>query len=288
MDLIIEKIETLRAQGLNIRANMYSYTAGSTGLDAMIPPWIQEGGIDGWVANMQDPELRAKALDEMRDPNSDWENLGRGSGYENVVTVGFKNPEMRHLVGKNLIEIAEMRGKSPEETAMDLVAEDNSRVGTIYFMMSEENIKKKLKLPWVSFGSDATAMAPEGVFLNSSTHPRAYGNFARVLGKYVRDEKVLSLEEAIRRMTSLPATNFKLKNRGAIADGYFADLAIFDPDKISDVATFEEPHQYAAGMRHVLVNGVLALENGAHTGDFSGRFVRRDGWENKCSIDNIQ
>ncbi len=288
LDAIIEKIENARAEGLKITADMYSYTAGSTGLDAMIPPWIQEGGIDGWVANMKDPELRAKALEEMRDPNRDWENLGAGSGYENVITVGFKNPDLRHLIGKTLLEISEMRGTSPEETAMDLVSEDNSRVGTIYFMMSEENIKKKLQLPWVSFGSDAGAQAPEGLFLNTSTHPRAYGNFSRVLGKYVRDEEVLSLSDAVRRMTSLPATNLKLKHRGVIAEGYYADLAIFDPNEIADVATFEEPHQYAIGMIHVFVNGVQALKNGEHTGNFSGRFVKRDGWENQCSIEQIR
>ena len=254
----------------------------------MIPPWIQEGGIDGWVANMKDPELRAKALKEMRDPNRDWESLGAASGYENVITVGFKNPDLRHLVGKTLLEISKMRGTSPEETAMDLVSEDNSEVGTIYFMMSEENIQKKLQIPWVSFGSDAGSQAPEGLFLNTSTHPRAYGNFSRVLGKYVRDEHVLSLSDAIRRMTSLPATNLKLKNRGAIAKGYYADLAIFDPDEIADVATFEEPHQYSLGMIHVFVNGIQALKNGEHTGHFSGRFVKRDGWENQCSIQDIK
>jgi N-acyl-D-amino-acid deacylase len=287
MDMVIDRIEKLRAEGLDIRANMYSYTAGSTGLDAMIPPWIQEGGIDGWIENMQDPAKRAKALEEMQMDDAGWENLGRGSGYENVITVGYKNPELRHLTGKTLLEIAEMRGTSPEETAMDLVAEDGSRVGTIYFMMSEENIRKKLQLPWVSFGSDATSQAPEGVFLNSSTHPRAYGNFSRVLGKYVRDEKVLNLSDAIRRMTSLPATNLKLKDRGALAPGYFADLAIFDPQEIADVATFEEPHQYAAGMVHVFVNGVQALKDGEHTGNFSGRFVKRDGYENQCSMDEL-
>ncbi len=287
MDMVIDRIEKLRAEGLDIRANMYSYTAGSTGLDAMIPPWIQEGGIDGWIENMQDPEKRAKALEEMQMDDAGWENLGRSSGYENVITVGYKNPELRHLTGKTLLEIAEMRGTSPEETAMDLVAEDGSRVGTIYFMMSEENIRKKLQLPWVSFGSDATSQAPEGAFLNSSTHPRAYGNFSRVLGKYVRDEKVLTLSDAIRRMTSLPATNLKLKDRGALAPGYFADLAIFDPQEIADVATFEEPHQYAAGMVHVFVNGVQALKDGEHTGNFSGRFVKRDGYENQCSMDEL-
>lgn len=287
MDLVIEKIEQMRAEGLEIRANMYSYTAGATGLDAMIPPWIQEGGIDSWIANMQDPELRAKALEEMQMDDAGWENLGRGSGYENVITVGYKNPELRHLIGKTLVEIAEERGKSPEETAMDLVAEDGSRVGTIYFMMSEENIRKKLKLPWMSFGSDAGSQAPEGLFLNSSTHPRAYGNFARVLGKYVRDEKILTLGEAIRRMTSLPATNLKLNDRGVLAPGYFADLAIFNPEEIADVATFEEPHQYAVGMIHVFVNGVQALENGEHTGNFSGRFVKRAGHENQCSMADL-
>ncbi len=287
MDLVIESIEELRAQGLDIRANMYSYTAGATGLDAMIPPWIQEGGIDNWIANMQNPEQRARALREMQMHDAGWENLGRGSGYENVIPVGFKNPELRHLIGKTLLEIAEERGKSPEETAMDLVAEDGSRVGTIYFMMSEENVRKKLRLPWMSFGSDAGAQAPEGLFLNSSTHPRAYGNFARVLGKYVRDEQVLTLSDAIRRMTSLPATNLKLGDRGVIAPGYFADLAIFDPTEIADMATFEEPHQYAVGMVHVFVNGVQALENGEHTGNFSGRFVKREGYENQCSMADI-
>lgn len=288
MGPIIERIEQARADGLKITADMYSYTAGATGLDAMIPPWIQEGGINGWTANMQDPELRAKALAEMRDPNSDWENLGSGSGYDNVITVGFKNPDLRHLTGKTLLEISEERGTSPEETAMDLVIEDNSRVGTIYFMMSEENIKKKLALPWVSFGSDAGAQAPEGLFLNSSTHPRAYGNFSRVLGKYVRDEKVLGLRDAIRRMTSFPATNLKLKDRGVIAEGYFADLTIFDAAEIADVATFEQPHQYAVGIVHVFVNGVQALRDGEHTGNFSGRFVKRDGYENQCSLEDIK
>lgn len=288
MGPMIERIEQARADGLKITADMYSYTAGATGLDAMIPPWIQEGGINGWTANMQDPELRAKALIEMRDPNRNWENLGAGSGYENVIPVGFKNPELRHLIGKTLIEISEMRGTSPEDTAMDLVIEDNSRVGTIYFMMSEENIRKKLALPWVSFGSDAGAQAPEGLFLNSSTHPRAYGNFSRVLGKYVRDEKVLTMSDAIRRMTSLPASNIKIKDRGAIMQGYYADLAIFDPAVIADLATFEEPHQYAVGMVHVFVNGVQALKDGEHTGDFSGRFVKRDGYENQCSLEDIK
>ena len=287
MGPIIERIEQARAEGLKITANMYSYTAGATGLDAMIPPWIQEGGIDGWTSNMKDPEMRARALKEMRDPLRDWENLGSGSGYENVITVGFKNPDLRHLTGKTILEIAEMRDTSPEEAAMDLVIEDNSRVGTIYFMMSEENVIKKLQLPWVSFGSDAGSQATEGVFLNSSTHPRAYGNFVRVLGKYVRDEKVLSLSEAIRRMTSLPATNLKLKDRGAIAEGYYADLAIFDPETIAEKATYEQPHQYAVGMKHVFVNGVQALKDGEHTGNFSGRFVKRDGWENQCSIEDI-
>lgn len=287
MGPIIERIEQARADGLKITADMYSYTAGATGLDAMIPPWIQEGGIEGWISNMQDPELRAKALEEMLMNDAGWENLGRGSGYENVVTVGYRNPDLRHLTGKTLVEIAEMRGTTPEEAAMDLVAEDGSRVGTIYFMMSEENIKKKLQLPWLSFGSDAGAQAPEGLFLNSSTHPRAYGNFSRVLGKYVRDENVLSLSDSIRRMTSLPASNLNLKDRGVVAPGYFADLAIFDPEEIADVATFEEPHQYAVGMVHVLINGVQALKDGEHTGNFSGRFVKRDGYENQCSMDDL-
>ncbi|MCP5382551.1 MAG: D-aminoacylase [Kordiimonadaceae bacterium] len=288
LDNVIYKIEAARAEGLNIRANMYSYTAGSTGLDAMIPPWIQEGGIKSWIANMQNPELRAKALHEMRDPNRDWESLGAASGYENVVLVGFDNPDLRPLTGKRLTEIAEMRGSSPEETAMDLVAENGADVSTVYFMMSEENIKKKLNLPWVSFGSDARAIPNEGIFLHSSTHPRTYGNFARVLGKYVRDENVLPLSEAIRRMTSLPAENLKIANRGAIRVGNYADLAIFDPATIMDVATYEKPHQYAIGMRHVFVNGSQVLKDGEHTGNFPGRFVKRDGWQNQCSLADVK
>ena len=288
LDALIERIEQARAEGLKITANMYSYTAGATGLDAMIPPWIQEGGIDGWIANMKNYDLRQRALKEMRDPTSPWENLGTGAGYDNVLLVGFKNKALRSLTGKTLNEVAAMRNTSPEEAAMDLVSEDNSRVGTIYFMMSEENIHKKLKLPWVSFGSDAGAPATEGVFLNSNTHPRAYGNFARVLGKYVRDEKILPLKEAIRRMTSQPATNLKLKDRGVLKVGSFADLAIFDANTIADKATYAQPHQYATGMVHVFVNGQQALKDGEHTGKFSGRFVKRDGWQNQCSMTDIQ
>lgn len=284
MDKVIARIEQERAAGYDIRANMYNYTAGSTGLDAMIPPWIQEGGIEQWIKNMQDPELRAKALSEMKDPNRDWESLGAASGYENVLLAGFRNPDLRGYTGKRLTEIAEERGTSPEETAMNLVAENGADVSTIYFMMSEENIKKKLALPWVGFGSDARAIPNEGLFLNSSTHPRTYGNFARLLGKYVRDEKALTMADAIRRLTSLPATNFKLKDRGAVKEGYYADLAIFDPAKVIDKATFEEPHQYAEGMVHVFVNGGHALKDGEHNNVFSGRFVKRDGWQNQCSL----
>lgn len=287
MDAVIATIEAARAEGLNIRANMYSYTAGSTGLDAMIPPWIQEGGTKSWIANMQDPELREKALQEMRDPDRDWESLGAASGYDNVITVGFENPDLRDLTGMKLTDIAKMRGSSPEETAMNLVIENGRDVSTIYFMMSEENIKKKLALPWVSFGSDARAIANEGLFLNSSTHPRTYGNFARVLGKYVRDEKTLTLSDAIRRMTWLPASNLNIKDRGALDVGFYADLAIFDPEKITDVATFEDPHQYSQGMVHVFVNGEQALSHGEHTGIFSGRFVKRNGWQDQCSIEDI-
>ncbi|MCC3862339.1 N-acyl-D-amino-acid deacylase family protein [Pseudemcibacter aquimaris] len=287
MDKVIARIEEERAAGYDIRANMYNYTAGSTGLDAMIPPWIQEGGIDNWIKNMQDPELRARALSEMKDPNRAWESLGAASGYENVVLAGFTNPDLRHYTGKRLTEIAEERGASPEETAMDLVAENGADVSTIYFMMSEENIRKKLALPWVGFGSDARAIPNEGLFLNSSTHPRTYGNFARLLGKYVRDEKALTMSDAIRRMTSMPAINLKLKDRGAIKEGYFADLAIFDPAKISDTATFEEPHQYAEGMVHVFVNGGHALKDGEHNNVFSGRFVKRNGWQDQCNINDM-
>jgi N-acyl-D-amino-acid deacylase len=280
LDAMIEKIEKARAEGLKITADMYTYTAGATGLDAAMPPWVQAGGFRAWVARLKDPAIRRRVLREMSTPSDEWENLYLLAGSpENVLLVGFKNESLRHLTGKTLAQVAEMRKKSPEETAIDLVIEDDSRVNTIYFLMSEENVKKQIKLAWVSFCSDAGSLAPEGVFLKSSTHPRAYGNFARLLGKYVRDEHVITLAEAVRRLTSLPAENLKLDRRSRLEKGYYADIVVFDPNTISDHATYEKPQQYATGMVHVFVNGTQVLKDGEHTGAKSGRVVRGPGWK---------
>jgi len=276
---VIAKVDSARAAGGRITADMYTYTAGATGLDASMPPWVQEGGYAEWAKRLRDPAIRARVAREMRTPTNEWENLYLGTGSpEKVLLVGFKADSLKHLTGKTLGEVARMRGTSPEETAMDLVIADGSRVGTVYFLMSEENVKRQIALPWVSFGSDAEAPAPEGVFLESSTHPRAYGNVARLLGKYVRDERVIPLQEAVRRLTSLPAANLKLRRRGALEAGRFADVVVFDPARVQDHATFEKPHQYATGMVHVFVNGVQVLENGEHTGATPGRVVRGPGW----------
>jgi N-acyl-D-amino-acid deacylase len=278
LDAVLKKIEDARASGLRITTDMYTYTAGATGLDAAMPPWVQEGGLKAWIERLKDPATREKVKGEMTTPTDAWENLYLAAGAEQTLLVAFKNDKLKPLTGKSLAEVAKMRGKSPEETAMDLVIEDDSRVGTVYFLMSEDNVRRQVALPWMSFGSDAEALAPEGVFLKSNPHPRAYGNFARLLGKYVRDEKVIPLEEAVRKLTSLPATNLKLRDRGLLKEGYFADLALFDPAKIQDHATFDKPHQYATGMRHVFVNGVQVLKDGEHTGFKPGRVVRGPGW----------
>lgn len=282
LDSVLAKIDKANKEGLKITADMYTYPAGATGLDASMPPWVQEGGIKVWIKRLQDPKIRKKALEEMRKPSDTWENLLLMAGSpDRVLLLGFANDSLKQFTGKTLAEVAKIYGKSPEETAMDLVIADSTRVGTAYFMMSEENIKRQLALPYLSFGSDAESPATEGVFLKSSTHPRAYGNFARVLGKYVRDEKVIPMEEAIRKLTSLPASNLKIKKRGLLQPGYFADLAIFDPAKIQDHATFEKPHQYSTGMVHVFVNGTQVLANGEHTGATPGRVVRGPGWKRK-------
>lgn len=283
MDDVIKKIEAARASGLKITADMYTYPAGATGLDAAMPPWVQEGGLKAWIERLKNPAVRARVKKEMTTPSTDWENLYLAAGSpENILLVEFKNEALKPLTGKTLAEVARQRGTSPEETAMDLVIEDGSRVGVVYFLMSEENIRKQIALPWVSFGSDAGSLAPEGVFLKSSTHPRAYGNFARLLGKYVRQERIISLEEAIRRLTSLPATNLKIERRGMLAPGYFADVVVFDPATIQDHATFDRPHQYATGVRHVFVNGVHVLRDGEHTGATPGRVVRGPGWKKRA------
>ncbi|MBM3750819.1 MAG: D-aminoacylase [Acidimicrobiia bacterium] len=276
LDAVIQKIETARAEGLEITADMYTYTAGSTGLDAAMPPWVQEGGYNAWVGRLRDPQTRRRVLREMTTPTNDWENLYLAAGAEGTLLVGFKSDALKHLTGKTLAEVAKARGQSPEDTAVDLVIEDGSRVQVVYFLMSEENVRRQMSLPWMSFGSDAGSMAPEGVFLKSSTHPRAYGNFARVIGRYTR-EGVVSLPDAIRRLTSHPAQVLRIKNRGTLAPGYFADVAIFDPARVEDHATYEQPHQYSTGMVHVLVNGVPVLKDGEHTGATPGRVVYGPG-----------
>lgn len=280
MDQVIQKVEAAQKEGLKITADMYLYPAGATGLDAAMPPWVQEGGHDEWVKRLKDPAIRERVKREMMTPTDDWENLMLLAGSpEKVLLVEFKSDALKPLTGKTLGEVARMRGKSPEDTAMDLVIEDDTRVGTVYFLMSEDNIRKQVALPWVSFGSDAGSMSPEGVFLKSSTHPRAYGNFARLLGRYVREEKIVPLQEAIRRLTSFPATNLKIKRRGMLKDGYYGDVCIFDPNTIIDHATFKQPHQLATGMVHVFVNGTQVLKDGNHTGATPGRVVRGPGWK---------
>ena len=275
---VVQRIEAARAAGLRITADMYNYTAGATRLDAAMPLWVQEGGINRWIERLQDPAVRARVAAEMKQPGQGWENLYYGAGPDKMILVGFKNEALKQYTGKTLAQVAELFGKSPEETAMELVARDGSRISTVYFLMSEDNVRAQVQLPWMSFNSDAEAQAPEGVFLKSSTHPRAYGNFARLLGRYVRDEKLVPLQEAVRRLTSFPAANLGIKDRGALKVGYFADLAIFDSATITDNATFETPQRYATGMRHVLVNGVPVLREGEHTGATPGRFVRGPGW----------
>ena len=275
----IQRIEAARHAGVPLSANMYPYTAGATGLDAAMPPWVQEGGLDAWVERLRRPEVRERVAREMRTNSSDWESLYAAAGSaERVLLIGFKNPALKPLTGKTLAEVAALRGKSPEETAMDLVVEDHTRVETAYFLMSEENVRLGLRQPWVSIGSDAPSMAPEGVFLEQSSHPRAYGAFARFLGHYARDEKLVPLADAIRRLTRLPAENFRLEQRGCLDPGCFADLVVFDPATLIDHATFDNPHRYATGVQHVFVNGVQVLKDGEHTGAKPGRVVRGPGY----------
>ncbi len=272
MDQVIKMIEDARRRGLKITANMYTYPAGGTGLDASMPPWVFDGGREAAYKRLQDPATRKKVAEAIRTPTNDWENLYLLAGSpDRILLASFKTERLKPLIGKTLAEVAKMRGKDPVETIMDLVLEDRSRIGTIYFLMSEDNIKKQIRQPWVSFGSDAASIAPEGVFLKSSAHPRAYGNFARLLGKYVREEKVISLAEAVRRLTGLPATNLGLDHRGFLKEDMFADLVVFDPQTIADRATFENPHQLAVGVKDVFVNGKQVLKDGEHTGAKPGR-----------------
>jgi N-acyl-D-amino-acid deacylase len=275
---LIERVEAAQREGLKITADMYTYTAGATGFDACLPPWSREGGWGRTFERIRDGETRARILKEMREAGAGWENLCRLAGSPGrIKLVAFRNEALKPLTGKTLAEVAAARGRSPEDTVLDLVAEDESRIGVVFFLMSEENVRRQIRLPWVSFGSDAGSMAPEGVFLKSSTHPRAYGNFARLLGRYVRDEGLVPLEEAVRRLTSFPVDNLGLDRRGRLVPGHFADVVVFDPGTVADRATYESPHQYSAGVRDVLVNGVPVLRAGGHTGALPGRALRGPG-----------
>jgi len=276
---VIAMIEAARKNGLEITADMYTYTAGSTGLDAAMPPWVQEGGYDAWAKRLGDEKVRERVRREMVAAQDQWENLLLAAGGEGTLLIGFKNQALRGYTGKTLAEVARLRNRSVQDTAMDLVVEDGSRVQVVYFLMSEDNVKRQIQLPWVSFGSDSWSISAEGVFLKTGIHPRGYGNFARLLGNFVRDEHVIALEEAIRKLTSLPATTLRIKDRGQLAPGYFADIVVFDPKSIADHATYERPHQYATGVQDVWVNGVQVLEDGEHTGRRPGRVVRGPGWK---------
>lgn len=279
LDAVVAHVEAARARGQRITADMYTYVASATGLDAAIPTWAQAGGVEAWIARMKDPAIRARILAEMRSPNQKSEDTNLVvKEPEKVLLLAFKNPALKPLTGKTLAEVARMRGKSADETAIDLVIEDGTRMGVAYFIMNEDNVRRQIRLPWVSFGSDASAQVPEGVFLKSSTHPRAYGNFVRVLGRYSRDEKLIPLQEAVRRLAALPAHNLGIRDRGMLRPGYYADVAVFDPRAIHDNATFERPQQLATGMREVFVNGVQVVRDGVHTGATPGRFVKGPGW----------
>ena len=280
-DDLIAKLNHARAEGLEVTANLYTYTAGSTGLDAAMPPWVQTGGYDAWRARLQDPEIRARLEKEMHSPTSQWENLLLSAGPEKTLLVGFQNPQLRKYTGQTLAEVARQKNKSAIATAIDLVIADGSRVQVVYFLMSETNLRKMIQIPWVSFGSDAASMSASGVFLNRSTHPRAYGNFARVLGKYTREEKLLTLAQAIHKLTGLPARNLRIQQRGLLKEGFFADVVVFDPNEVRDTATYEQPHSLAVGMKHVFVNGEPVLTQGKSTGRLPGRVVRGPGWSGK-------
>ncbi|MES2776978.1 MAG: D-aminoacylase [Bacteroidota bacterium] len=280
MDSVIKRVERARKEGLDITADMYTYLAGATGLTASFPPSLQDGGFGKLWQRLQDPAIRKQMATAMNTNATDWENLYYGAGTPaNVLLLAFKQDSLKKYTGKTLEEVAKLRGKTAEETAMDLIVQDSTRVGVAFFLMNEENVKKQVALPWVSFGSDEGSYTNEGVFLKSNPHPRAYGNFARVLGHYSRDEKLISLAEAIRKLSKLPATNLKLKNRGELKPGYYADVVIFDPAKVGDAATFDKPHQYSIGVTDVFVNGVQVLKNSEHTGRFPGRFVKGPGWK---------
>jgi N-acyl-D-amino-acid deacylase len=275
-------VEAARAEGLQITADVYTYPAGATGLNATIPPWVQEGGFEASLERMRDPAIRKRIASEMLAESGEWENMFLAPGSpENILLVSFKSEALKPLTGKTVADVAEMRGTSPQDTIMDLIVEDGSRIGAVYFTQSEDIVRKASALPWVSFNSDEASLAPEGVFLKSNPHPRAYGSFARVLGKYVREERLISLEEAIRKLAALPAQNMRIDSRGELKAGFYADVVVFDPETIQDHATFLKPHQYATGMQHVFVNGEQVLKDGEHTGATPGRAVRGPGWNGK-------
>jgi N-acyl-D-amino-acid deacylase len=278
-DEVVAMVERARAEGLHITADMYTYPAGATGLNATMPPWVQEGGFDASLERLQDPDLRQRIAREMLEESDEWENMYLGVGSPaRILLVGFKSEALKPLTGKTLAEIAEMRGADPREVAMDLIVEDDSRIGAVYFSQSEDIVRRAIALPWVSFCSDEASLAPEGVFLERNPHPRAYGSFARLLGRYVHEEQLITLQEAIRKLTALPAENLRIDRRGRLQEGYYADVVVFDPETIQDHATFTDPHRYATGMVHVFVNGEQVLEEGEHTGATPGRVVRGPGW----------
>jgi len=279
LDRVVATINEARAAGVRISANMYTYTAGATGLDAAMPSWVQSGGLEAWIARLKDPAIRAKVIAEMRNPHpGTWENLYGAAGADGTLFLECRNPKLKPLTGMTLAEVAKSRGVSPEDAAIDLVIEDGTRVGVAYFLMSEDNVRRQVALPWVSFGSDEQGDAPEGLFLLSAAHPRAYGNFARVFAKYVREDHVLSTAEAVRKLTSLPADNLSLADRGRLQAGAYADLVVFDPDRIQDHATYKESHQLSTGVSDVIVNGRFALRDGRATGAATGRVVRGRAW----------
>ena len=279
LDAVVAQVDKARASGVRITANMYNYAAGATGLDAAMPPWVQDGGLEAWISHLKDPATRAKVIADMRvlhPPN--WENLYAAAGPTGTLLLAFKNPKLKPLTGKTLAEVAKMRGVSPEDAAIDLVIEDGSRVGVAYFLMNEDNIRRQVALPWVSFGSDEDGEAPEGVFLLSSPHPRAYGNFAKVFAQYVRKDHVLTVEQAVHKLATLPADNLSLPDRGRLRTGAFADVVVFEPNTIQDHATYEKPHQLSTGVSYVVVNGIMAIKDGLATGAHSGRIVRGRAW----------
>jgi N-acyl-D-aspartate/D-glutamate deacylase len=278
LEALIDRVESAHRDGLEVTADVYTYTAGATGLDGAMPPWVQAGGFDAWRTRLQDAKTRRRVAGEMQQPTDAWENMFELAGADNIKLLAFKNEALRPLTGKTLAQVAAQRATPPADTAIDLVIEDGTRVGAAYFTMSEDNLRRELALPWVSFCSDSDAPSAEGRFLQWSNHPRAYGSFARFLGRYVRDERIVPLEEAVRRLTSLPAHNLRLQRRGLLEPGYFADVVVFDPERIQDHATYDEPHQYATGVEHVAVNGTLVLRDGEHTGALPGRVVRGPQW----------